>query len=497
MATGLKVGQTVYKSLVGFQWFFIIAVLCTKHKNNLSKRRYEMATLLIARKSGKTFLISIIFALLLLLEPQFSEAYSVAADGELSRIVKKEFEQLLNASPLLSKHFKIKRDDITCKITSSIYKPLNYSNNRMDGRKCSIFLADEVGALPETYAIDAMKSSQINMLNRLGLIISTAYPTINNPMTEEVEYAKKVLDGIVDNETYFSLLYEPDNKKDWKTDDNIIFQSNPLALEIKENLNYLYQQRQEAIDKPSSETNFLTKHLNIFVNGEVGEAYIDFGAWKKCEVDKIDLRGKEVVVSVDASLSIDLTAIDITYEEDGEYYLIAHAFLPENTLPNRREKIDYRQMEKHGYCTITPGDIVDYNLLEDYIRNIEDTYNCRIRTIVTDPYNMLQTMQKLSIDYEVILLKQTYSVLSSPIKSFRDDVYLGKVHYEKNKLLDWCMGNTTTVIGRASGDVLLNKVNKNKSRIDLVVAAVFGYSQLCIEDNTMKITEGYLAMMGW
>ena len=108
-------------------------------------------------------------------------------------------------------------------------------------------------------------------------------------------------------------------------------------------------------------------------------------------------------------------------------------------------------------------------------------YRCRIRCIVSDPYNITATMQKLSENYDVILLKQSYSVLSPPIKGFRDDVYLGNIKYEKNTLLDWCMSNTTTIIGRASGDVLLNKVNKNKSRIDLVVAAVFGYSQLYLD----------------
>ena len=223
MASGLAVGKSVYESLVGFQWLFIIAILCVKHKDNPEKRRYETATLLISRKNGKTFLIAVIFAILLIIEPKFSEFYSVAADGELSRIVKKELEQLIISSPLIDKHFRIKRDVVECNLTKSMYKPLNYSNNRLDGRKSNVWLADEVGALPERYAISAMKSSQINMLNRLGIMISTAYPSEDNPMIEEVSYAKKVLDGAIDDETYFSLLYEPDDKKRWKTNDNIIF----------------------------------------------------------------------------------------------------------------------------------------------------------------------------------------------------------------------------------------------------------------------------------
>ena len=95
MASGLSIGKSVYESLVGFQWLFIIAILCIKHKDNPAKRRYEKAILLIARKNGKTFLIAVIFGILLIIEPKFSEFYSVAADGELSRIVKKELDQLI------------------------------------------------------------------------------------------------------------------------------------------------------------------------------------------------------------------------------------------------------------------------------------------------------------------------------------------------------------------------------------------------------------------
>ncbi|WNM53127.1 terminase large subunit [Staphylococcus phage S-CoN_Ph11] len=45
----------------------------------------------------------------------------------------------------------------------------------MDGRKANVFVADEVGALNNRYPIEAMESSQMNMINRTGILISTAY----------------------------------------------------------------------------------------------------------------------------------------------------------------------------------------------------------------------------------------------------------------------------------------------------------------------------------
>ena len=486
MASGLAVGKSVYESLVGFQWLFIIAILCVKHKDNPEKRRYETATLLISRKNGKTFLIAVIFAILLIIEPKFSEFYSVAADGELSRIVKKELDQLIISSPLIDKHFRIKRDVVECNLTKSMYKPLNYSNNRLDGRKSNVWLADEVGALPERYAISAMKSSQINMLNRLGIMISTAYPSEDNPMIEEVSYAKKVLDGAIDDETYFSLLYEPDDKKRWKTNDNIIFHSNPLALDIPDNLEYLYQQRKLAIEVATERTNFLTKHLNIFLQSDQQDVYLDIDKWKKCGVKDIDFTGKEVTVALDLSLTTDLTAISMMYKENGQYFVKAIGFLPEESLANRREKIDYRALEGENECIITKGAIVDYNQVEEYIRGIEDMYNCSIKCIVADPFNATQMLLSLAEDYEVIELKQSYTNLSPPTKEFRNEVYKGNVVYQKSKLFDWNVGNAITRKDKNENE-MLDKGNKNKQRIDLIAATIFAFSQVYQQEEDWAI----------
>lgn len=143
MASGLKVGMTAYDALTGFQWFFLINSLCWKEKKDLEKRRYEKNILLIGRKSGKTFLVGLTFILLMLLEPKFSEFYSVAPSLELSSIIKKEMEQLLSASPHVSKYFKVLADRIECTLKETKFKNLATSKNRMDGRKASVFVADK------------------------------------------------------------------------------------------------------------------------------------------------------------------------------------------------------------------------------------------------------------------------------------------------------------------------------------------------------------------
>lgn len=134
MADGHRAGTPVKDSLADFQWYFLVNALCWKHKDNPEKRRYEKSVLLIARKSGKSFLVGLLFIILLLMEPRNSEFYSVAPDRELSSIVKREIGKLIEASPAISSRFKVKRTEIDCLLNNSRMVNLATSDNRMDGK---------------------------------------------------------------------------------------------------------------------------------------------------------------------------------------------------------------------------------------------------------------------------------------------------------------------------------------------------------------------------
>ena len=209
MPKGLKAGQSLYECTLGYQWLFYVAVFCTVHRDEPERRRYETAVLEICRKNFKTYTCGTAFIISFLLEPPFSKFFSVAPDGALSREVRDAISETLKSSPKVYRRkgrprFRILRDYIMFSPTESKYVPLNYATNRFDGRLPNVFLADEVGALPNNSAIEAMRSGQLNVLNKLGCVVSTKYPTIDNPLEDEVAYAKRVLDGAEDDETVFA-----------------------------------------------------------------------------------------------------------------------------------------------------------------------------------------------------------------------------------------------------------------------------------------------------
>ncbi len=126
------------EGLEDYAWFLIVAVFCTKLKNNENKdvRYYITAVLEICRKNFKTFNSAVIFILLMLTDPQFSRFFSVAPDLKLSKELQIAIKKIIKSSPLLAEEdvFKLLRSEIRCLLTDSEYIPLAYSEDRMDGK---------------------------------------------------------------------------------------------------------------------------------------------------------------------------------------------------------------------------------------------------------------------------------------------------------------------------------------------------------------------------
>lgn len=479
MPKGLKSNKTIFECSCGYQWLFYISILCVVYRNNKNKRRYETAILEIARKNFKTYTIATIFILLFLIEPKYSKFYSVAPDGSLSREVKSAIEETLKSSPLIythkdTKRFKILRDYIQFNLTESRYYPLNYSSSRMDGKLPNVFLADEVGALPNPYAIESMRSGQLNILNKLGCIISTKYPTFNNPLEDEVGYAKRVLDGIEKDETVFALLYEPNEDiiKDWATNDKVLMQSNPVALEIPEIWEDLLKKRAKAIAVESVRENFLTKHCNIIYQGMGTESYIDINEVMSCKVAKIDWSGRKVYLGVDLAMTNDNCAVAMVSEEDNEILADVIAFIPEGRIEekNKFEKINYYDFIKQMKCIACGNRTVDYGVIEDFVFQIEEKYDVTVVSIGYDRYNALSSAQKWDKKYNTIQIRQHSDTLHGPTKLLYEKILDRKFRYEENKLLEINFENA-----RCTYDTNMNRyITKKRSqgKVDMVVALI-------------------------
>lgn len=480
MPKGLKAGEPLYNCSTGYQWFIYIAVFCTVYRDDHRRRKYETCLLEICRKNFKTYTIGTIFIIAFLTEPQFSKFYSVAPDGALSKEIQEAISETLRSSPAVyefkkQKRFKILRDYISFKPLLSKFIPLSYSTSRMDSRMPNAFCADEVGALPVNYPVEAMRSGQINMKNRLGFIISTKYPTIDNPFEDYVSYSKKVLDKIEKDETVFSLLYEPDNTKDWMTDDLILKQANPAALEIPEIWAELKKKRSYAIAVEKARENFVTKHCNIIYQGVGTETYIDVAEVRKCRTSGIDWTGRTVYVGFDLSETNDNTSVAIVSADENNRILAeVFAFVPAGRIEEKTisEKLDYRSVIENTDKVFACGDkVIDYNFVESFIMGLQEKYGFIVQAIGYDRWNALSTAQKLAKEgYNVIEIQQHSSVLHPPTKLLREKILEGEFLYEKNPMLEINFQNARCTYDTNRNLYVTKK--KSKGKVDMVVSLI-------------------------
>lgn len=471
-------GEPMYDCLEDYAWLLVTAVFCTKDRKDNS-RFYETALLEIARKNFKTFNSAVIFILLMLTEPRFSRFFSVAPDLKLSKELQSAIRKIIKSTPELGAEiFHTLRSETRCVLTDSEYTPLAYSQDRLDGKLANAFLADEAGAM-DSYPVEAMRSSQITLASKLGIIISTQYPNDDNGFIDEIDMSKKTLDGLLEDRRRFSLLYEPDEEylldDLWMTDDTVIYQANPVAVKNGRVFEAIAKLRTSAILYENKRENFLCKHCNIKFKGLGVEGYIDALSVRPCmeDIPKEFWRGKRVYLGLDLSQSDDNTAVAMAACIDGELYAKVWGFIPadQKDAKSQRENVNYDRLIEQGVCFACGDAVIDYSAVENFILSLEEDYGVEIAQCGYDRWNAISTVQKLeSENVECVEIKQHSSVLHSPTKLLKEKILSKRCHMDSNRMLEINFENA-----RCTEDTNRNKyVNKKKSngKVDMVVSLI-------------------------
>lgn len=496
-------GVCMLDGLEDYAILLIYAVMCTC-KTGSEARYYETAILEIARKNYKTFVSAVIFVLLMLTEPRFSRFFSVAPDKSLSSELKVALKKIIKSSPLLqtegSEAFKVMRSEIRCTLTESEYTPLAYSEDRLDGKLANAFLADEAGAM-DNYPIEAMRSSQITLDSSLGIVISTQYPNDNNGMIEEIDIAKKSLDGVdTTGARIFALLYEPDmelqKEEAWQKDDRVIYQANPVAVTNKKIFDKLVQKRAIAELYENKRENFLCKHCNIKYKGLGVEGFVDISKVRECVwIDDKDFwRGKPVWIGLDLSQTDDNTAVVMLTIVDGVVYAKAWGFIPEEKkdIKTKKERVDYDRLIRNGDCYECGEEVIDYSFVEHKILNLQQEYGVEIQQVGYDRYNAISTIQKLEAEgIECVEIKQHSSVLHPATKLLKEYILTKKFRYAANLMLEINFENA-----RCTQDTNMNMyVNKKKSagKVDMVVALI---NAMYLLQQSLLYDDGFVVQVG-
>lgn len=484
--------------LASFQKF-ILGMLWGWRRKKDHTRRFKKAYLSLARKQGKSLIVSGIALYCLIYERnpyQARQIYATANKRDQAKIVfnmvKSQLKALRGKSKEIKKRTKVLQNELLMK-DDSFMKPLSADADTLDGLDTLLGIFDEYALSKTTEMMDVIETSMGQQEEPLIIIISTASSKLNYPMySVEYQYITKLLSGKVVGDEYLALCWEQDGPKEIKDQSNWI-KSNPL-MEIPNQRERLTERKQLLLDEgkaKGSVSNVLTKEFNIWVQSSQ-ESYMNEEEWLAAVAEDYikdtDLTGREIYVGLDLSRVNDLTSISwiIPIREESKLYCDSYSFVANRGGIESKEKEDatpYRQFEQAGYCTISnhPDGLIDYHDLVNWIVDFVETNSFELKGIFYDPYNAGNVITDLAKYYEdeLIEVRQGMLTLNAPTKQLRTDVIQGKTVHANNPLLNRAIRNAIT---KENNDTIMIDKSMNRNKIDPIDALINAYTQAMYHD---------------
>lgn len=439
-------------------------------------RRYKVAYISTAKKSGKSTLLAGIGLYLLVADGEPSaEIYSAAADRLQASIVFREAANMVRASPLLARLVEVidSRKTLTVRSTSSFWRVLSGDAASCEGISCAGLMFDELHTQKDRRLWDALRGSGAARAQPLLASISTAGYDRNSICYEQYAYAKAVLNDWRYDPTFYPLIYETPEDADWKDPANWPLSNPSMGTTFSES-NFASDFR-ESENVPSKENSFRRYRLNQWTTQDT--RWIDMDAWGECALPPPGpLEGRECWVGLDLATTYDTSAMVAVFPApDGTYDVLCRFWIPgDNAMErDRRDRVPYTLWAKDpaNGLTFTPGDVTDYDVIKRDVDEFAKTYN--IRQIGIDRWNATQLAGQLAgSGHDIVGFSQGIGSISAPSRVLENLIASGKIRHNGNKVLSWMIGNVAVREDASSNIKPIKPKPGSPERIDGVISLV-------------------------
>ena len=478
-----------------WQVFTVCSIFGWVH-NRTGYRRFRYADVIIPRKNGKsTFAAGIALAMMCIDGEMGAEIFSAGTDSDQARVVFETAKELVRNSPLLSKILKTFAHSIVFEKTVSSFKPLSKEISNKDGSNPHCAICDERHAWKTNELFEVLKSGTGARRQSLILTITTAGRDLSLPYFKQTNYLCDLLRGKVKQNNQFALIFTPDEGDDW-TSPQVWRKVNPSygkALRPE----YIRQECDEAIKKGgTTETNFKTKNLNLWVDAPDVWIKDEFVAACNYNTSKEDLEGCTCFAGLDIASHVDFNALALWFPEEQYKPVIMHYWLPKSKIydPAQKDGVNYSQWHQGGWIHEMQGNVLDVDAMSADIAEIIRRYNCK--RLAFDPYKAYHgVIQNLTNDgLSEILAEYSQGIrnMSEPTKKLESMIVGAEIDLRGDPVLRWMLGNVA-IYEDANENVKIHK-SKSSNKVDGVVAlinAIGGWMAFVADEQKDRIYENY------
>jgi len=450
-------------------------------------RRFRTVFEEIARKNGKsTSAAAVALKALVADDEPGAEIYSAATKKDQARLVFDEARRMVLRSPMLLRRVKVLTRVLAVDSTLSSFVPLSSDDRTLDGLNPHCVVVDELHRHKSRAVLDVLDTAQGSRRQPLLWIITTAGD--DNPESvyaAEHDYAIKVLEALVLDDSYFAYIATLDRDDAWDDPKNWIKANPNLHVSVK--MDDLRRQALKASRSPPALVAFKRLRLNMRTSDSARA--IDMEVWRKNSqgpFDPAELMQRVFFGALDLSSRIDLSAWVKLYppiEEETRWKIVPRFWMPSDTIEAKsdRDQVQYQRWIENGLIEVTPGNVIDHNEIQAAV--LED---CRLnepRSIAYDPWNATQLAVALEGEglpmYEFIQGIRSYT---APTKMLEAMLLSEQLDHGDNEVLAWMASNL-----HVQSDKNENKMPTKKhstGRIDGMSALIMCIGRSMAEDDT-------------
>lgn len=466
-------------ALESWQTDYLTRLLNTKRPDGL--RQYRRSLLALPRKQGKTQMAAALGLYMTFCDDVGAEVIVAAGDRSQASLLHTAAKQLLESCPALTRRAKIYRNSIVVPETNSSMFVISSEAGTKHGYNPSCVLIDEYHVFRDRELVDVLETGMGARSQPLTIYITTAGIDLLGPCYADWQYAEKVRDGVVEDPTFLPCIFaapsdaNPFLEETWR-------QANPnYGITVKPD--YFQQMADRAKRSVAEESVFKTLHLNIWNPGGE-ERYFRHGAWEACDEPVRDVGTRPCYCGLDLASTSDTTAfVAVWPDDDGSYDCMAHLFVPEEKAGHDNEdRVPYRQWERDGFCTITEGNITDFDVVRDYVLSFCERND--VRCIGIDRWNAVHLTTQLAAEGVVVKpYGQGFASMSAPTKMLETLVLGKRLRHGGVPHLRWQASNLQCRVDDAGNVKPSKKHSKSTARIDAMVALIMALGLASAEDH--------------